>query len=161
MSCWFHGDDCPEIKAGKPVCCPSHGMKCVFRRDPSWTPDFCSEEAESVCLHRPNQYGTFAEEAHAKLYPERPWQGVVEDLNRPEVQKVWSRFVTRPDGTGGPVVNGRGEEQELNRRLCEVGIRRMDPGETLKHRTRAERARDIRMPESVRRELAQRLFGRR
>lgn len=121
--CWFHND------AG----CPDHA-RCVRNGNVDPPHDFI------MSLHRPNRYGSWAEEAHARSFPGVPWDGIVADLSTPEVKAKWPHWGRSRDGREGPVVK-TGDRRELQS-LCRVaGVRMTEPGEVLKPVSRADRLR--------------------
>lgn len=91
-----------------------------------------------MSLHRPNRFGSWAEEAHAVRNPGVPWDGIVTDLATPEVRAKWPTWGRRADGSQGPVVK-RGDKKELERLAASAGVRVMEPGETLRSPTTRER----------------------
>lgn len=111
--CWFHGKDpCPDR------------ARCV--RNGNVDPP---ERSRFVGLHRPNRFGSWAEEAHARRNPGVAWDGIVADLATPEVRRAWPTWGEK-NGRSGPVVK-TGDKKELER-LCKVaGVRMMEPGEIL------------------------------
>lgn len=121
--CWWHGEQkCPD--------------KAQCKRSGNFYPP--AHDARDVSLHRPNRYGSWAEEAHAARYPGVPWDGIVADLSTPEVRAKWSNWGQARDGRQGPVVK-TGDKRELEALCKTAGVRMMEPGEVLKPQTMRDR----------------------
>ena len=120
--CWWHGADCPD--RGR--------CKRVGNYDPP------ADDNKIMSLHRPNRYGSLAEEAHCERNPGVPWDGIVADLGTAAVRERWANWGTAADGRQGPVVkNGSMKEPESLAKIA--GVRMAEPGEILRQPTARER----------------------
>lgn len=119
--CWWHGGPCPE------------GSRCKANGN-FYAPD----DDTDMSLHRPNRFGSWAEEAHAKRNPGERWDGIVSDLATEEVRKSGWAWGKAADGREGPIVKS-GDRRELEA-LCRVaGVRMAEPGEIMRQPTMRER----------------------
>lgn len=110
-TCWWHSGNCPDEAACK--------------RTGNFYPP---SDGFDMGLHRPNRFGSWAEEAHARLNPGVPWDGIVPDLGTEKVRASGWKWARSSDGREGPVVK-RGDKRELEA-LCRVaGVRMAEPGE--------------------------------
>ncbi len=120
-SCWWHGGACPDAA--------------VCKRNGNY---YAPQGGLDMSLHRPNRYGSWAEEAHARTNPGVPWDGIVPDLATEKVRESGWKWARAADGREGPVVKN-GDKRELDA-LCGIaGVRMAEPGEILRQPSARDR----------------------